>query len=49
MTPRHSFDRGCRPTWRVPVRRLALWLETNCYDALLVAAALIIVALVGGK
>jgi hypothetical protein len=46
MTPRHSFSRGCRPTWRVPVRRLAVWLDENCYDATLVMCVLIVLAAV---
>lgn len=43
MTPRHSFDRGCRPTWRVPVRRLRSWLNQGPYLLLVVLATLALI------
>lgn len=40
---------GCRPTWRVTVRRFLMWLDENSYDVFIAFWLLVILALVGGK
>lgn len=46
----HTFRaHPCRPTLRARLRRLAVWLDENSYDVVIVATLLFVVALVGGK
>lgn len=43
MTPRHSFDRGCRPTLRARLRRLAVWLNDGPYLILVILLTLALI------